>query len=191
MEVVGDAASPADYAAAGVDADVLVLAEGGPMISALHNFLPEQGRTSVVALSDNYADAAALAALPIYGWALLPTDTGPEEMRAAIQAAAEGLVAGPPDLFAPILRRGGEALPTAYGIGGTPDAPAGFDSLTERESQVLQLLAHGLPNKQIALALNISEHTVKFHISSIYGKLGVTNRTEAVRAGIQLGLVTL
>jgi DNA-binding NarL/FixJ family response regulator len=56
---------------------------------------------------------------------------------------------------------------------------------------VLQLLAHGLANKQIALALNISEHTVKFHVSSIYNKLGATNRTEAVRAGVQRGLVVL
>jgi DNA-binding NarL/FixJ family response regulator len=63
--------------------------------------------------------------------------------------------------------------------------------LTERESQVLQLLAHGLANKQIALALSISEHTVKFHVSSIYTKLRASNRTEAVRAGVQRGLVVL
>jgi len=55
----------------------------------------------------------------------------------------------------------------------------------------LQLLAHGLANKQIAIRLGISEHTVKFHISSIYAKLGVTNRTEAVRVGVQRGLVFL
>ncbi len=56
---------------------------------------------------------------------------------------------------------------------------------------MLQLLAHGLANKQIALALGISEHTVKFHISSIYTKLGASNRTEAVRLGMQRGLVVL
>jgi DNA-binding NarL/FixJ family response regulator len=65
------------------------------------------------------------------------------------------------------------------------------EPLTEREIQVLQLLARGLANKQIAVSLEISEHTVKFHVSSIYAKLGVTNRTEAVRSGIQHGLIVL
>jgi NarL family two-component system response regulator YdfI len=55
----------------------------------------------------------------------------------------------------------------------------------------LQLLAQGLANKQIAISLGISEHTVKFHVSSLYAKLGATNRTEAVRLGIQSGLVLL
>jgi DNA-binding NarL/FixJ family response regulator len=65
------------------------------------------------------------------------------------------------------------------------------EELTEREGEVLQLLAQGLANKQIALSLEISEHTVKFHVSSIYAKLGVTNRTEAVRRGARLGLIVL
>jgi two-component system, NarL family, response regulator YdfI len=56
---------------------------------------------------------------------------------------------------------------------------------------VLQLLALGLSNKQIAARLSISEHTVKFHTSSIYTKLGVAGRTEAVRAGVQRGLISL
>ena len=56
---------------------------------------------------------------------------------------------------------------------------------------MLQLLAQGLANKQIALALGISEHTVKFHISSIYAKLGATNRAEAVRLGVLRGLIVL
>jgi len=55
----------------------------------------------------------------------------------------------------------------------------------------LQLLARGLSNKQIALQLGISEHTVKFHVSSIYTRLGVSSRTEAVRLGVQQGLVVL
>jgi DNA-binding NarL/FixJ family response regulator len=66
-----------------------------------------------------------------------------------------------------------------------------LEALTERENEVLQLLAQGLANKQIALALGISEHTVKFHISAIYAKLGANNRTEAVRLGVQRGLVIL
>jgi DNA-binding NarL/FixJ family response regulator len=63
--------------------------------------------------------------------------------------------------------------------------------LTERESEVLSYLAKGLANKQIAAALGISEHTIKFHVSSIYAKLNVTNRTEAVRAGLRAGWIAL
>jgi DNA-binding NarL/FixJ family response regulator len=66
-----------------------------------------------------------------------------------------------------------------------------IDPLTDRETEVLQLLALGKANKQIALDLAISEHTVKFHISSIYTKLGAGNRTEAVRLGVRRGLVLL
>jgi DNA-binding NarL/FixJ family response regulator len=65
------------------------------------------------------------------------------------------------------------------------------DPLTERERQVLQLTAQGLANKQIATSLDISENTVKFHLSSLYAKLGVTSRTEAVRAGARRGWVIL
>ena len=66
-----------------------------------------------------------------------------------------------------------------------------IEDLTSRELEVLSLLAEGLANKQIAYELEISEHTVKFHISSIYTKLGVTNRTEAVMTGARLGLIAL
>ena len=66
-----------------------------------------------------------------------------------------------------------------------------IDPLTDREIEVLQLLAQGMANKQIALQLGISEHTVKFHISGIYTKLGVSNRTAAVRMGVRRGLILL
>ena len=65
------------------------------------------------------------------------------------------------------------------------------DALTERELEVLQHLAQGKANKEIAAALVISERTVKFHVSSILGKLGAANRTEAVRVGVQRGLVSM
>ena len=64
------------------------------------------------------------------------------------------------------------------------------DALTPREIEVLQLLADGLPNKAIAARLGISDQTVKFHVASITGKLGVANRTEAVRRAFQRGLIT-
>ena len=65
------------------------------------------------------------------------------------------------------------------------------ESLTARETEVLQLIAQGLANKQVALKLNISEHTVKFHLSSLYAKLNVSSRTEAIRIGLSLGLISL
>jgi DNA-binding NarL/FixJ family response regulator len=67
-----------------------------------------------------------------------------------------------------------------------------FDEpLTPREIQVLELLAEGLPNKAIAVRLGISDQTVKFHVSSISGKLGAANRTDAVRRAVRRGLITL
>jgi len=65
------------------------------------------------------------------------------------------------------------------------------DTLTGREMEVLQLMALGLTNKQIALKLGISAHTVKFHVSSIYGKMGTNNRTETVKLGLKKGLILL
>ena len=66
-----------------------------------------------------------------------------------------------------------------------------IEPLTPRESEVLQMLASGLANKEIATRLAISEHTVKFHVASILGKLGAASRTEAVTLGIRRGLVLL
>ncbi len=65
------------------------------------------------------------------------------------------------------------------------------EPLTHRELEVLEHLAGGLSNKAIAARLGISDQTVKFHVASITGKLAVTNRTEAVRRALRLGLVAL
>jgi DNA-binding NarL/FixJ family response regulator len=62
-------------------------------------------------------------------------------------------------------------------------------ALTQREIEILQMLAAGMDNKTIARQLHISEHTVKFHISSIFAKLDVSSRTEAVTLGIRQGLI--
>ena len=75
---------------------------------------------------------------------------------------------------------------------GANDEPDTFaEPLTAREVQVLELLAEGLPNKSIAERLGISDQTVKFHVSSISGKLGAANRTDAVRRAVRRGLITL
>lgn len=65
------------------------------------------------------------------------------------------------------------------------------EPLTTREHHVLGLVADGLPNREIATALAISEHTVKFHLASIFGKLGVSTRTEAVQRGLRLGVIDI
>jgi DNA-binding NarL/FixJ family response regulator len=75
--------------------------------------------------------------------------------------------------------------------GDTSEDDAFDEPLTAREVQVLELLAEGLPNKIIAQRLGISDQTVKFHVSSISGKLGAANRTDAVRRAVRRGLITL
>jgi len=107
-------------------------------------------------------------------WGVLPTDASAEELTAAIHALSQGLIVGTSTLLFE-----SESEPLEHG------------PLTERELEVLGLLARGLANKQIAVELGISEHTVKFHVSSIYTKLNVTNRTEAVRAGLRGGWIAL
>lgn len=71
------------------------------------------------------------------------------------------------------------------------DAEPPVEALTAREHDVLALVADGLPNREIAAALSISEHTVKFHLASIFGKLGVSTRTEAVQRGLRLGVIEI
>jgi DNA-binding CsgD family transcriptional regulator len=84
-----------------------------------------------------------------------------------------------------------DATVIAEGEGDDPDEDDVFDEpLTPREVQVLELLAEGLPNKTIAQRLGISDQTVKFHVSSISGKLGAVNRTDAVRRALRRGLIT-
>ena len=78
---------------------------------------------------------------------------------------------------------------TAATSSGDQDDQA--EALTTREIQVLELMAEGLPNKAIAVRLGISDQTVKFHVAAIAGKLGATNRTDAVRRGVRRGLITL
>ena len=115
-------------------------------------------------------------------WGILPLDTSAQEISAAVHALAVGLWVGDPTLTQQLLAASPAGLPEAF-----PED----ESLTNREMEVLQGLSQGLANKQIGLALGISEHTVKFHVSAIYAKLSATNRTEAVRIGVQRGLVTL
>lgn len=131
----------------------------------------------VIVLGDDGGLMAEAVAAGARGALFRGGDTAP--LVAAVQAVREGLVVIDP-AFAPA------AVPAR---GGAPDIPA--DELTHREFEVLQLLAEGLPNKQIAQRLEISEHTVKFHVDAILGKLGAHSRTEAVTRAARMGLIVL
>jgi two-component system, NarL family, response regulator YdfI len=138
---------------------------------------------SVVLLSDHPSPTSSAEALRVGVRAVLPTTSSPDQLLAALQAAAAGLVVlHPSDLVA--------ALPTAGSPASRPLAELA-EPLTRREREVLQMLAAGLGNKEIAGRLNISDHTAKFHVASILGKLGAATRTEAVALGIRRGLVLL
>ncbi|PYU19898.1 MAG: DNA-binding response regulator [Acidobacteria bacterium] len=118
--------------------------------------------------------------------AVLPRNATPAEIVGAIEAVAAGLYAfHPSDVDSIPMLRPREADTVAEVV-----EPL-LERLTPREIEVLQLLSGGLGNKEIASRLNISEHTAKFHVASIMGKLGATSRTEAVTLGIRHGLVMI
>ncbi|PWT80847.1 MAG: hypothetical protein C5B57_11600 [Blastocatellia bacterium] len=109
------------------------------------------------------------------------------EFRTIAEARTSGVEA---DAFILAARDGNadEGAGTKFQAG---DEEPLVESLTPREIQVLELLAEGLPNKAIANQLGISDQTVKFHVSSISGKLGAANRTDAVRRAVRRGLIAL
>ncbi len=108
-------------------------------------------------------------------WGVVTTDAYPQEIWASLQALQLGLCVLSPSILAQIH---------------APPQREPLDTrLSEREHEVLQLLAEGLTNRQIAQRLVISEHTVKFHVSALLSKLDVASRTEAIRVGAQRGLI--
>jgi DNA-binding NarL/FixJ family response regulator len=121
---------------------------------------------------------------------------GPAEARASLRARlpAELDVVGEAASVADARAAGHAAdawILTPQRPQPSDDRPVAVETLTPRELEVLELLAEGLPNKQIALRLVMSPETVKFHVAQICGKLGVSNRTEAVRVAIRRGLLSI
>jgi DNA-binding NarL/FixJ family response regulator len=112
----------------------------------------------------------------------LSPDASSTALAAAARAVGQGFIVFEPTLAEDLLRP----------VRSDSESLANVDTnLSPREREVLQLVALGLPNKVIANRLNISEHTVKFHVAAILTRLGATSRTEAVHLGAQRGLVTL
>ncbi len=173
--VVGEADSVVELVPPG--ADVVVVAGDDPLEEAARA-VAEEGTQAILLLSEDDRSVPVLREFAPRGWGVVSPDAPPEELSAAIVAVIQGLVVLPRALTGRLLR-GQEVVEE-------PGEP-----LTAREREVLGLLGRGLSNKMIARNLRISEHTVKFHVSSIYAKLGAASRTEAVGLGARLGLISL
>ncbi|HEY6293422.1 MAG TPA: response regulator transcription factor [Terriglobia bacterium] len=149
-------------------------------------------RVWLVAEAEFAAAAAALRDSTVRG--VLPAWASAKQIQAAVEAAAAGLVVLHPEVAGRLgMGRGalGRSGASRAGTEVTPLASAPDEPLSPRESEVLNLLAAGLANKQIAWRLKISEHTVKFHVTSIFNKLGASSRAEAVVLGVRRGLIVL
>ncbi len=173
--VVGEADSVVELVPPG--ADIVVVAGDDPLEEAARAVV-EEGTQAILLLSEDDRSVPLLREFAPRGWGVVSPDAPPEELSAAIVAVIQGLVVLPRALTGRLLR-GQEVVEE-------PGEP-----LTAREREVLGLLGRGLSNKMIARDLRISEHTVKFHVSSIYAKLGAASRTEAVGLGARLGLISL
>jgi DNA-binding NarL/FixJ family response regulator len=132
------------------------------------------GTPLVLIGADPNSDGPGIAATPV---AYLPSDIDAQALTAAVRAAAAGLIVLDPTIAG------------ATGVHAHARTGDGGESLTAREREVLQLVAEGLPNKAIARELNISEHTAKFHVGSLLGKLGAASRTEAVTVATRRGIL--
>jgi two-component system, NarL family, response regulator YdfI len=186
LEIVGSAANVDGISSQLLDAEpeaILVDTSGEPSESVLESLAESDlaSEAALVVLVDHPSGSSA-EALRAGVRAVLPSDVSPGQLVAALQAAALGLVVLHP-------REVDAALPASSPA--SPPLAELAEPLTRREREVLQMLASGVGNKEIAAQLAISEHTVKFHVTSILGKLGAASRTEAVALAIRLGLILL
>jgi DNA-binding NarL/FixJ family response regulator len=206
VEIAGETGEAARAHALASVSDVLIV-WGPPLLSQVADRLdPEVNEHSLADGVDGLASATAIAdrdvtayaivvvtndrrvvttleTLPVRGWAVVLEDATREEMRAAIAAADAGMGAMPAEWLARATPRN---RAVDWDVDGVPD-----ERLTVREQEVLEWLSQGLSNRRIAERLGISEHTVKFHITAIYGKLGASTRTEAVNHALRRGWLRL
>lgn len=147
--------------------------DGVSATSAIRQAAPE---VEVLALTSVLEDEQVIGAIRAGAIGYVLKDTRGEELKSAIRAAAEGQVYLSPPAAARLMREM-----------RTPETP---ETLTQRESDVLRLVALGRANKEISRELGIGEGTVKTHVSSVLGKLGVQSRTQAALRAIAMGLVS-
>jgi two-component system nitrate/nitrite response regulator NarL len=190
MQDAPGAGGPTAGLAAALDAylpDVLVWDLGWDATPAVARLAELRERAenvpSVVLLAGGAAAAAAVRAGAL---AVLPRDVPGPRLAAALAAVAQRLAVYDPAFLSFIPT--GPSVETGWDDTGPMPL---VEALTARELEVLRLVAEGLPNKAIAQSLRISEHTVKFHVNAILGKLGVQSRTEAVVRATRLGLILL
>jgi DNA-binding NarL/FixJ family response regulator len=148
--------------------------DGLESIKAIRTELPE---VEVIALTSVLEGASVTGAIRAGAIGYLLKDTDAEGLHQAIRGAAEGGVHLSPEAAAHLMRE--------------VRAPENPEALSDRETEVLRLLARGKANKQIASELYIEEHTVKAHVSSILMKLGVQSRTQAALHAVRTGLVSV
>lgn len=180
LEVVGEAANGAEAVdmARTLQPDVVLMdllmpvMDGITAISAIREEMPG---VEVVALTSVLEDASVVGAVRAGAIGYLLKDTNADELCRSVKAAAQGQVHLSPEAAVRLMREV-----------RAPEAP---DPLTERETDVLRLLADGQSNKEIARSLSIGEKTVKTHVSAILAKLGVQSRTQAVLTAMRTGLI--
>jgi DNA-binding NarL/FixJ family response regulator len=142
---------------------------------------PSDGHTPVIVLLTNERNPAwTQEAFRLGVRALLSRDAGAAEILAAVETAAAGMAVVDP-----------RELETLLSSNASAPVSAETHTLTARELEVLRMMAEGAANKTIAWKLGISDHTVKFHVASILGKLHAASRTEAVTVGVRKGLILL
>jgi DNA-binding NarL/FixJ family response regulator len=179
LQVVGEAPSGAEALrlARELEPDVVLMDLLMPVmdgVAATESIRRELPDVEVIALTSLLEDQAIFKAMRAGAIGYLLKDTQSEELRRAIKAAAAGQVQLSPQVAARLMREA--------------PAPESPETLTQRETDVLRLLAQGKSNKEIAAALIIGEKTVKTHVSNILGKLGVPSRTQAALYAVRVGL---
>lgn len=151
---------------------------------SIRDLLLEPTSDAAIVLLTEVTEARSISRLLRSGVrAILSRESEPDDVLSAIYASFDGLVL----LSTPTA----ESLAAVYGDQPLEVEAELSEEITSRETDVLRMLAQGLVNKDIAARLGISEHTVKFHISSILDKLGASTRTEAVTLGIRRGLIPI
>ena len=182
ITVAASNASPNEWGSHLFDCEVILLAPIGPLtaewIKKISGKAP--GKPFLLLLSQTLTDIPDLGTSI---WGVLPFSATGQNIILAIHALAQGFWIASPAVLPNLVK------PSQHSI--THDDNNMAEPLTDREIEVLQCLAQGYTNKEAALHLGISAQTIKFHVSSIFSKMGVNNRTEAVSVGVRLGWVTL
>jgi len=175
VEVVGSVAAWSEYS--GEDPDVVLADSESGAEEIPRELIRGEPAYAVVILADDPGLSGTAEALRAGVRAVLPRQSSAVQILAAVEAAAAGLVVLHPTDLDVLL------------VSPRPERIA--EPLTPREVEVLGMLAEGQSNKAIAHRLSISEHTVKFHVTSIMSKLNAGSRTEAVTLGIRQGLIMI